>query len=423
MARRQIKRQPPRRRPSREKPKRNLFWVGMIALSVAGFAAIGYATWIVSQRPGVDAATLCPETGPVGAIAILIDVSSPLNRTQQARLRYELGQVIADAPTGTMISLGAVSGREANRGAHLAICKPVSAAETGNFTGNPEMVGRRYAELFAEPVERALATLLGLEDGGTSARSGQQREIEASLAGTGASVVNTGTELVITLPERITFASGSANLRAGPDQYLAAIARSLTGHVDTTVHIVGHTDNVGALELNQALSEARADAVAEILIRAGADRDSIRTLGRAYLELVAGNDSEAGRAENRRVELIISSRSPIMESLQALVAETPLLVEDGLRASDRRDRRIVIISDMLQNSDVVSFYRGQEWDDFQASRDFARLGRNLHGAAVDVLRLPRNEPAIRDPGAVDHFWVRYFDYQGASVRARTIGDL
>lgn len=423
MVRRQIKRRAPRRGKFRRGAGHKLLWGGLIALSLAGFMVMGYAAWLVNQRPGTDSATLCPDDGPVGAIAILIDVSGPLSRTQQARIRHELGQVIAAAPTGTMISLGAVTDIEADRGVRLALCKPVSAAETGIVTGNPAMVGRRYTEFFAEPVERKLDALLGLGEGGITSRAHQQSEIEASLAGTGASVVNTGTELVITLPERITFESGSAALGAGPDQYLAAIARSLTDHLETTVHIIGHTDNVGAIEINQALSEARADAVAKFLVGQGADQSRIRTLGRAYFEPVAGNDSESGRAQNRRVELIISSRAPIMESLQALVAETPLLVQDGLRATDSLDRRIVIVSDMLQNSDVVSFYRGQEWADFQASRDFVRLGRNLYAAAVEVLRLPRDEPAIRDPGAVDHFWVRYFDYQGAIVSARTIGDL
>mgnify|MGYP001158983358 FL=1 len=422
MARRQVRRRTPRR-GSRSGGGRPLLWGYLIALSVAGFAAMGYAAWSVNQRPGIDAATLCPDDGPVGATAILIDGSGLLSRAQDARLRHELAQVIASAPRGTMISLGTVSDREADRGARLALCKPASAAETQAATGNPAMVGQRYEERFAEPVERELTALLGVGEGGASARLRQQRDIEASLADTGATVVNTGTELVITLPEQITFDSGSAELRAGTDRYLTAIAGSLAEHPETTVQIVGHTDNVGALELNQALSEARAGAVAEILARAGADRDRIRTIGRAYLEPVAGNDSDAGRRQNRRVELIIASRAPIMESLQALVAETPLLVQDELRGADRRPRRIVIVSDMLQNSDVVSFYRGQEWADLQASRDFARLGRNLHGVDVEILRLPRDEPAIRDPGAVEHFWVRYFDYQGADVSARTIGDL
>ncbi|WP_209427150.1 OmpA family protein [Pararhodobacter sp. SW119] len=424
MARRKAKRRATGRAGRKGGISRSLLWGGLIAASVAGFGVMGWAAWSINQRPGTDAATLCPDDGPVGAVAILIDASGPLSRAQEARLRHELGETIAAAPTGTMISLGMVSDREAERGARLARCKPVSAAETSTVTGNPAMVGQRFDELFANPVERELSGLLGLGQGAESARMRQQREIEASLADTGASVVNTGTELVITLPEQITFDSGSAQLRAGPDRYLATIARSLAEHPETTVQIVGHSDNVGSLELNQALSEARANAVAEILVREGADRGRIRTLGRAYLEPVASNDSDAGRRQNRRVELIMASRAPIMESLQALVAETPLLVQQAPRGGDGRDRRIVIVSDMLQNSDVVSFYRGQEWADFRASRDFARLGQNLNEVAVEILRLPRDEPAIRDPGAVDDFWARYLDYQGIKgMRLRTIGDL
>jgi outer membrane protein OmpA-like peptidoglycan-associated protein len=422
MARRKSARHPARRR-GHGRGGGQLLWIGLIALSIVAFAGIGYAAWSIGQRPGHDAATNCPDGGPRGAIAILIDGSSPLSRAQEGRLRHEIGRVIDEAPTGTMVSLGLVSDSEAERGARLALCKPLGAHEVGTVTANPKLVGDRYERTFAEPVTREIAALLGLGQGGETARLRQARDLAASLSGSGAAIVDTGSELVVTLPEAITFETGSAALRPGLEPHLEAIARSLAEHPQTTVQVVGHTDNVGGLELNRELSERRAAAVAEVLVRSGADGGRIRTLGRAYLEPTATNDSEAGRRANRRVELILATRSPIMESLQALIAETPLLVEDRSRGGDQRERRLLIVSDMLQNSEAVSFYRGQEWADFQASRDFVRLGRNLHDVEVEILRLPRDEPAIRDRNAVEHFWVRYFDYQGAGVRARTIGDL
>lgn len=422
MARRKSSRRTNRRSTKGSGQKGTWLWVGLIALSVAAFGAIGYTAWSVSQQPGFDAATNCPDTGPVAAIAILIDPSAALSRAQEGRLRHEIGRVLADAPTGAVISVGMVSEREADRGARLALCKPLSGDQVGSLTANPAMVAERFGRQFMTPLTKELEGLLGVGQGSETARQRQQRDLEASLAGTGAGLVNTGSELVITLPEQITFDSGSSSLRAGLEGSIAAIARSLADHPDTTVQIVGHTDNVGSRALNQDLSERRAEAVAEILVREGAEPERIRTLGRAYLEPVASNDDEAGRRQNRRVELILARRAPIMESLQALVSETPLLVEEANR-SDQRPRRVIIVSDMLQNSEVVSFYRGQEWSDFEASRDFSRMGRNLFDVSVEILRLPRDEPAIRDPGAIDHFWVRYFDAQGANLRTRTIGDL
>lgn len=422
MARRKSSRRPSRRSTRRGGGKATWLWGGLIAFSVAAFAAIGYAAWSVSQQAGIDAATNCPDTGPVAALAILIDPSAALSRAQEGRLRHEIGRVLAEAPTGAMVSVGMVSEREADRGARIALCKPLSGDQVGALTANPAMVEERFERQFMAPLTDALEGLLGVGQGNDSARQRQQRALQDSLAGTGAGVVDTGSELVITLPEQITFDSGSSTLRAGLDGSIAAIAQSLVEHPDSTVQIVGHTDNIGSLAANQDLSERRAEAVAEVLVREGADPGRIRTLGRADLEPVASNDDEAGRRQNRRVELILATRAPIMESLQALVAETPLLVEQASR-TDRRGRQVVIVSDMLQNSEIVSFYRGQAWPDFQASRDFARMGRNLHGVAVDILRLPRDEPAIRDPNAIDDFWVRYFDAQGASLRTRTIGDL
>ena len=423
MARRKSSRRTSRRSTRSGGGKATWLWSGLIALSMAAFLAIGYAAWSVSQRPGFDAATNCPDAGPAAAIAILIDPSAALSRAQESRLRREMNRILDTAPTEAMISVGMVSEREADRGARVALCKPLSGDQVDPFTANPAMVAERFERQFMAPLTSELERLLGIGQGSESARQRQQRDLEASLAGTGAGLVNTGSELVITLPEQITFDSGSSTLRAGLEGSIAAIARSLADHPDTTVQIIGHTDNVGSLEMNQDLSERRAAAAAEILVREGADPGRIRTLGRAYLEPVASNDDEAGRRQNRRVELILARRAPIMESLQALVAETPLLVEVA-SSTDQRDRRVVIVSDLLQNSEVVSFYRGQDWSDFEASRDFARLARNLDGVEVEILRLPRDEPAIRDPKVIDDFWVSYFDMQGAiRVNTRTIGDL
>lgn len=423
MTRGKTGRRPNQRKIRKKRGTGNWLWGGLIALSLAVLGAIGYAAWSVNQRPGFDATTNCPDTGPVGAIAILIDTSASLSRAQMARLRNEIALTLAEAPTGTMFSIGIVSEREADRGARLALCKPLTGDQVDELTANPAMVADRFERQFGAPIASELGALLGLGQDGESARQRQQLDLEASLADIGASVVNTGSELVITLPEQITFDSGSSSLRPDLESYMATIARSLAENPDTSVLIVGHTDNVGSLELNQELSERRAAAVAEVFIRADTHPERVRSLGRSYLEPVATNDSEIGRLQNRRVELILATRAPIMESLQALVAETPLLVEDRPRSGEHRPRRVIIVSDMLQNSAAVSFYRGQEWADFQASRDFARLGRNLHDVTVELLRLPRDEPAIRDPGAIDHFWVRYFDYQGATLRVRTIGDL
>ena len=110
--------------------------------------------------------------------------------------------------------------------------------------------------------------------------------------------------------------------------------------------------------------------------------------------------------------------SPIMESLQAVLAETPEF------ASSDRPKKVIIVSDLLQHSEILSFYRGQYWSHFEASPNFARLSRNLSGVDVSILRLPRPGVRISNPRGVDDFWVRYFDRQGAAkVGSKPLGDL
>lgn len=113
-----------------------------------------------------------------------------------------------------------------------------------------------------------------------------------------------------------------------------------------------------------------------------------------------------------------ANQSPIMESLQALVAATPGFVTfDG-------PRRIIIVSDLLQHSEAMSFYRGGDWESFHASPSYQRLGSILSGAEVMLLQIPRPSEGVRDPQILEDFWARYFDVQGAHLPSvKRLGDL
>ncbi|MDP1667619.1 OmpA family protein [Phaeovulum sp.] len=134
----------------------------------------------------------------------------------------------------------------------------------------------------------------------------QERELRQSLAGTSAGIVNTGSALIVSLPEAITFDFGSAVVHQNFRASLASVSRSLQNHPNTSIRVVGHTDNVGTLAINQQLSEQRALAVAQILVNTGTPSARVRYLGRAFYEPIASNASAAGRAANRRVEIIIT---------------------------------------------------------------------------------------------------------------------
>jgi outer membrane protein OmpA-like peptidoglycan-associated protein len=134
----------------------------------------------------------------------------------------------------------------------------------------------------------------------------QQRELQQSMGDSGATVVNTGNQLVVTLPESITFDTGSSIVQAEYVDEIALVARSLRDNPNSTVLVVGHTDNVGNTAYNQALSERRAASVAQILLANSVAPARVNTTGLGYSQPVASNDTPGGRAQNRRVEIIIT---------------------------------------------------------------------------------------------------------------------
>ncbi len=103
--------------------------------------------------------------------------------------------------------------------------------------------------------------------------------------------------------ENVNFEFDSATLTAASTASLDGAVKILKRHSDMKVEIAGHTDSQGDAAYNQGLSERRAQAVADYLTAHGADAGNISVKGYGESEPVADNGTEAGRAENRRVEL------------------------------------------------------------------------------------------------------------------------
>lgn len=118
-------------------------------------------------------------------------------------------------------------------------------------------------------------------------------------------IENTGSELVVTMPQDILFAVDSAAVQPALQSDLATLAQSLQSYPDTTVQVLGHTDNTGAATYNQALSTRRAAAVATILTNNGVPTQRIQAIGRGEDAPIASNLTADGRTLNRRVEIII----------------------------------------------------------------------------------------------------------------------
>ncbi|MEL6679681.1 MAG: OmpA family protein [Pseudomonadota bacterium] len=134
----------------------------------------------------------------------------------------------------------------------------------------------------------------------------QERALEEDLAGSGAQIENTGQNLVVTLPESITFDFDSAVVKPSFRDDLIRLSQNLQEFPNSRVEVTGHTDNVGDEAYNQALSERRALAVANVLRSAGVASSRIITSGVGEAFPVASNASASGQAQNRRVEVVIT---------------------------------------------------------------------------------------------------------------------
>ena len=138
----------------------------------------------------------------------------------------------------------------------------------------------------------------------------QQKQIQQQTQGTGVEVTRTAdNRLQINIPGDIAFDSGQAAIRPNFRSALDNFAQSLQQNPSTTVTIVGHTDSTGSPAVNEPLSLQRADATRDYLVTRGVAANRFQVDGRGAREPVANNDTEAGRARNRRVEIILGDRN------------------------------------------------------------------------------------------------------------------
>jgi len=133
----------------------------------------------------------------------------------------------------------------------------------------------------------------------------QAAELRNSLGNDDIGIVNTGDRLIVSLPNDITFATDSYAVRPGLQADLAKVADSLQRYPDTSVQVVGHTDSDGDAAYNQSLSERRANAVADQIQANGVGYHRLQTLGRGEDQPVASNLTPEGKAQNRRVEIVV----------------------------------------------------------------------------------------------------------------------
>ncbi|MBL4808262.1 MAG: OmpA family protein, partial [Rhodobacteraceae bacterium] len=115
----------------------------------------------------------------------------------------------------------------------------------------------------------------------------QEAALRQQMGGSGVSIVNTGSQLIVTLPEAITFPVDSARLKSGFVSSLNALAANLQQYPNTTIEVIGHTDSTGDAGYNQGLSERRAISVRGVLINAGVTGSRLRAYGQGETNPIA----------------------------------------------------------------------------------------------------------------------------------------
>ncbi|MEP6786251.1 MAG: OmpA family protein [Sphingomonadales bacterium] len=136
----------------------------------------------------------------------------------------------------------------------------------------------------------------------------QYVDLRRDMAGTGATIIRRGRDLVVQLPADVTFAFDKADIQPRFYGTLNALARSLDTYRATDVEIVGHTDAIGSETYNLALSERRGRSVADFLVNRSAEPSRLVVEAMGESEPIATNATVSGRAANRRVEIVLHPR-------------------------------------------------------------------------------------------------------------------
>lgn len=133
----------------------------------------------------------------------------------------------------------------------------------------------------------------------------QEAALRKQLQGTGVDVVRQGDNIMLDMPSGITFAFNSSDVNSNFYPVLDKVAGTLNEYNQTTIKVEGHTDSIGSDSANQALSVRRANSVASYLQSRSVAAQRLKTSGAGESRPVDSNETEAGRANNRRVEITL----------------------------------------------------------------------------------------------------------------------
>ncbi|HAI81892.1 MAG TPA: hypothetical protein DCL65_12835, partial [Chryseobacterium sp.] len=198
--------------------------------------------------------------------------------------------------TSTMMLTSCEAVKNANNQQKGTVIGTAAGAVIGGVLGNNLGKGKNA------PAGAVLGGIVGGVAGNVIGRNmdKQAKEIKETLPG--AEVERVGEGIKVTMKENmVNFGFDSSDLTPAAKANLDKLAQVLKNNMDTNINIYGHTDSKGTDAYNLSLSERRAAAVKNYLVSQGVSASRMFTMGVGEKEPVASNDTDAGRAENRRV--------------------------------------------------------------------------------------------------------------------------
>lgn len=156
--------------------------------------------------------------------------------------------------------------------------------------------------------------LLGAAGGYVWSRHMQEKKLamERATMGSGVQVTQTSdNQLKLNIPSDVSFDTGRSDIKPNLRPILDQFATGLSNQPNTEIRIVGHTDNTGPDSVNDPLSVQRAQATRQYLASRGVDPSRVVIAGRGERDPIADNSTEAGRAQNRRVEIFLGEKANV----------------------------------------------------------------------------------------------------------------
>jgi len=193
-------------------------------------------------------------------------------------------------------SVGASACASLNKKEEGAVIGATAGAAVGGVIGNQTGSTARGA-IIGAAVGGAAGAIIGHQ------MDQQAKELSQNIPG--ATVARVGEGIEVTFASGLLFAFDSDQILAAAGTNLRELATSLNKYPDSQLLIVGHTDNVGDASYNQRLSERRSNSAAAYLAAQGVARTRLAASGKGESEPVTTNETDAGRQQNRRVEVAI----------------------------------------------------------------------------------------------------------------------